>query len=100
MLPNKKVEVILTELQQLGRKRNVLLQHYQKHLGKLRHAAISISMCIYLFTPLYQALKNNPKLVYLNKEIKLRLRNWRLLIKIATKNPVHIRQLMPKIPEF
>lgn len=82
-LPEKKVKEILQELKTIGRKRNIPLERYQKILGRLRHAAIGIPTGKGLFTPLYIALKSNPKIVHLNKDIVLALRDWRTLIKMA-----------------
>ena len=82
-LPEKKVKEILQELKTIGRKGNILLERYQKILGQLRHAAIGIPTGKGLFTPLYIALKSTPKIVYLNQDIVLALRDWRTLIKMA-----------------
>ena len=84
-LPDKKVKEILQELKTIGRKGNIPLERYQQILGRLRRAAIGIPTGKGLFTPLYIALKSTPKIVYLNQDIVLALRDWRILIKMATK---------------
>ena len=84
-LPHKKVKEILQELKTIGRRRNIPLERYQKILGMLRHAAIGIPTGKGLFTSLYRALKSTPKIVHLNQDIVLALRDWRTLIKMTAK---------------
>ena len=89
---------MLQELKKVGRKFNILLDRYQKILGRFRHAADMDGKG--LFTQVYHALQHSPKIVHLNLDMKLALRDWRTLIRMLAKIVVHVRQLVTKQPKF
>ena len=76
------------------------MKRYQKIIGTLRHAALGIPTGKGLFTPLYGAIRNDPKIVHLNKHIKLALSDWKILLKLASKQKINVKQLVSRCPEY
>ena len=76
------------------------MERYQNILERIRHTVIGTPTGEGLFTLLYKEVNITPKIVHLNQDIILVLHDWRTLIEMAAKKPVHVRQLVPRKPGF
>ena len=64
------------------------------------HTALGISTGIGLFTPLYEAIRTNPRFFHLNKSVKLAFRYWKVLINMTTNTLINVKQVVARFPEY
>ena len=76
----------------IGRRRYILLLRFQKIIGKLRHAALGIPSGKNLFTPLHDALRTGSDKIIITKLLRHTFR----LLRLATNDPIHVKQLVVK----
>ena len=97
-LPAEKANRIISELKQILKKVRVPVTRYQSLVGKLRHAANILPAIQSLFTPLNNALKNDPSFIGLGKdsEVRAALRDFITLIQDLEHRPTHVSELVAR----
>lgn len=95
-LPQTKAEAIVTELKRLVKKSSVRLKRLQRIVGKLQHASLVMPCTKALFTPLYEAMKGDPKRVSLpvGSTIRTALRDFIALTLEAARRPTHVHEIV------
>ena len=89
---------MMVEMKAIGRIRHIPLLRFQKIIGKLRYAALGIPSGKGLFTPLHDALRTGSEKIIVTKLLRHSFRDWRTLLRLATKDPVRVKQLVAKTP--
>ena len=99
----KKQDAILAEIKAVLRmKRGVPFGRFEKLLGRLCHAAIGIPARCNLFGPANQLLSWQPKRVFWDRSpaVEEMLRDWAQLIREASSEPTHVRELVAGEPAY
>jgi hypothetical protein len=73
---------------------------FQKLAGKLIHASFDTPGGNGLLSPIYHAMKGDPKFVTLTPYLKQTLSDWRYLLRAMTTNPAHVKQLVTNYPDY
>lgn len=97
-LPAKKAEAIVTELRRLLKKKRVRLKRLQQIVGKLQHASLVMPATKALFNPLYNAMKGNPRYIYLPAPglCRTALRDFIGLTQEASRRPTHVHEIIAR----
>ena len=90
----------MLEVKAVGRKKHIPLLRFQKNVGKLRHAAICIPSGKGFFIPLHDALRDEKEVISVMKLLRHTFRDWRILLRLVSKNPTHVKKLVPCRPRF
>lgn len=95
-LPKTKAESIVAEIKTVCKKQRVRLRRMQRIVGRLQHASLVMPCSKVLFTPLYDALKGDPKYIFLpvGGKVRLALRDAIILTMEAAKRPTHVREIV------
>jgi hypothetical protein len=95
-LPQKKAEAIVTEVKRMLKKKRVNLNRMQRIVGRLQHASLVMPATRALFTPMYTAMKGDPKYVYLpaGGQLRTALRDAIALTLEAARRPTHVNELI------
>ena len=95
-LPKSKAQSIVKEIKAVLKKSRVRLVRMQRTVGRLQHASLVMPCSKALFTPLYDAMKGDPKYIYLPVGGKVRnaLRDAIALTLEAAERPTHVREIV------
>jgi hypothetical protein len=99
-LPADKAKKLIKQTKQIAKKPIVTLNEFQKMAGKLNHAAIGIPAGKGLFSPIYNAMRGDPKQIHITKNLKQALIDWCMLLHRLTSRPTMVMELMPSTPWY
>ena len=101
LLPEKALSIICTT-QKMLKKKTCSLKTFQKVTSKLQHGALILPSAKELFTPVNEALKNNPKVIGLGQksEVRLNLLDLLVLIHSLAMHHTHILEIAPGPADF
>jgi hypothetical protein len=70
--------------------------------GKSRHASIILPLAKGFFLPINNAIRESPKCIGLsaNLEVRKALEDLISLLQLLTSRPIHVQELVPKMPHF
>jgi hypothetical protein len=95
-LPQRKAETIVTEVKRILKKKRVSLNRMQRIVGRLQHASLVMPATRALFSPMYSAMKGDPKYIYLPSGGLLRAALWDAIALTleAARRPTHVNELV------
>ena len=101
-LPEKKVDNICSLIHLSLRRKGIKFKEFEQLVGKMRHAAMGIPGSLGLFTPINQLLSKPQRWICFKKhhEVRDMLEDFRTLLREATKEPIHCRELVPALPDY
>ncbi len=99
-LSDDKMNKMLELLTKFSKLRQIPLNDFQKLTGKLQHASLAMPGGWGLFSPLYMAMKGDPKYINMTPLLRQTLRDWRTIIKHISKVPTHVLQIVSGLPDY
>ena len=106
-LPKEKAKRYVTETKQLLNRKRTPVKKFQTTVGRLRHALVILLAAAGFFTPINNALKpdesgNVRKHIGLGKNSEVREALWDLtvLLKLLSRRPTHVKEIVPDMPKF
>ena len=95
-LPAKKCTDVCALIKRGLKTPRVPSKRFQKLAGKLQHASLALPSGWSLFTPFDMAMKDDPAVVHIDKNLCQCLRDWRVLVQCLAQRPTHLRQLVTR----
>ena len=99
-LPKKKSIAIIKLTKHALKKQTIPLNTFQELAGKLQHASLGIPNGKGLFTPINQAMINEPPTIALTPLIKQALKDWITIIRAMEARPTCVLELKPGTPHY
>lgn len=106
-LPKAKAKKYVLETKSLLRRIRVPIKAFQTTVGRLRHASAILPAAAGFFTPINRALKLDengrpPRYIGLGKQSEVReaLLDLTVLLKLLSRRPTHVKELVPDMPKF
>ena len=101
-LPRAKVDHMDGAIREALRAGGIRWKDYERLLGKIRHASIGVPGSGGLFSPLNMVLRERVSWISFraHRDVGAALGDFRCLLREATKEPTHVRELVPGLPSF
>ena len=99
-LPPEKCTKMARLIKRILKRKSTPLKRFQELTGKLQHASLGIPGGAGLFSPLQMAMRGSPKLIVINRFLKMALEDWRTIIQRLARVPTPVHQLVPDFPSY
>ena len=101
-LPEEKSKRYTDAAKSMLQKKKVPTKKFQKVVGQLKHAAMIMPAAKGFFTPINRAVQGQPKHIGLgsSSEIRHSLTDICELLKMLTKRPTHVDEIIPGAPKY
>jgi len=106
-LPKEKARKYVSETKRMLNRKRAPIKKFQTTVGRLRHASMILPAAAGFFTPINTALKadvngNQRKHIGLGKhsEVREALLDLTSLLKLLSRRPTHVREIVPEMPKF
>ena len=106
-LPKEKAKKYVCETKTMLHKKRAPIKKFQTAVGRLRHAAVILPAAAGFFTPINNALKPGDDGrqrshigLGLRSEVREVLLDLTVLLKLLSRRPTHVREIVPEMPKF